>query len=966
MKTRKVQSWLATNRFTVASIGFLVLFFAAFFAKVTISQRFIITGDPFYYSYPLRTVAWTMIKHGQMPWWTPLFLSGYPLLAVAQLGIGYPLTWFHLILPGHVAEQIYAMAPFVIAPITTFAYLRTIGRSHLASILGGLAFAYGGMMCGILANSGMLTNGFAWAPLTLLFIDRARTRSFSHCLFWATITYALAVLAGHSQSYVYVGVLVVAYGLFTTFSLGVLRAHSWTAWTTWRPFFAACLSVLIAAGIAAFQILEVLRMARRSVRSSLTYEIFSEGSFTIREAVLSLGAPIYHYVDSGTFLTPLALLMAVIAIVAMFWRRIEDERVWFWLLTAVIAFLLLLGPNAPLNQLAYRIPVINGFRVPSRHTFEWTLAFSILAAYGWDIVQTYFAKRAVPTTGNYKPIAAVSLIVAAAIIGIFFWRALSQVPAPNPSIYTGLPERSYWWWKIAFTTVVLAGGFFSFQITTQRVRVVCLALVVGLACFVEANATVNCWWAGLLSLPKERFNVVSNSTRYLQQFPPEQNRVYSRVGLFSDEFTTRPRLESPNLTMLYNLQNIAGMEPLMLERYSRALGNVGPDSVTTRTGMPQKDLFASNSHVLDILNTTHLVTYSGPLGIYEDATIPHEGVRLSVGELNISVSPGESADFSSRQIPGDELALVTSLSNSVMEPDKKIVAQVRFFTADGRVIERDLLAGTHTAEWAHERPDVRSTIKHSLAPVFDERPGDEQNSFASYRYWARLKLDKPENVQHVQIINVSQTATVTVWKLSLFNSANTESWPLWHSRPQNWTSVFEDRGVEVLKNANAMPRAWLVTQAQAVDGETALSTIRGEGAGSFDPRATVLLEVKADELPQLPGGKVADDSAVKLVDYQPTHLTIETNAATNTVLVVSEIFYPGWKATIDGQPARIMLANFLLRAIALPPGHHKIEMHYTPTAAYTGAAISVTALALLGLIAFYGRRTHQRADKSNS
>jgi hypothetical protein len=169
-----------------------------------------------------------------------------------------------------------------------------------------------------------------------------------------------------------------------------------------------------------------------------------------------------------------------------------------------------------------------------------------------------------------------------------------------------------------------------------------------------------------------------------------------------------------------------------------------------------------------------------------------------------------------------------------------------------------------------------------------------------------------------------------------------------------------------LKNDRALPRAWLVGQAQAVDGETALHMIRGEGNASFDPRETVLLEVRPDELPQLAGGKIAQDSSATLIEYQPTHLSIETNASTNSVLVISEIFYPGWKATIDGQPARIMLADFLLRAISLPPGNHKIEMHYTPTAAYTGAAISVAALALLALIAFYERRTQQRAHKSNS
>src|SRR5687768_4083058 len=113
METRTGRAWSPKHQLNLASTAFILLFFIAFFAKVFISGRFIITGDPFYYSYPLRTVAWDMIGSGQLPLWTPLFLSGYPLLAVAQLGIGYPITWFHLFLPGHVAEQIYALAPFV-------------------------------------------------------------------------------------------------------------------------------------------------------------------------------------------------------------------------------------------------------------------------------------------------------------------------------------------------------------------------------------------------------------------------------------------------------------------------------------------------------------------------------------------------------------------------------------------------------------------------------------------------------------------------------------------------------------------------------------------------------------------------------------------------------------------------------------------------------------------------------------
>ena len=45
-----------------------------------------------------------MIRHGQLPLWTPLLLSGYPLLSMAQVGLGYPGTWGYLFLPGYLVK----------------------------------------------------------------------------------------------------------------------------------------------------------------------------------------------------------------------------------------------------------------------------------------------------------------------------------------------------------------------------------------------------------------------------------------------------------------------------------------------------------------------------------------------------------------------------------------------------------------------------------------------------------------------------------------------------------------------------------------------------------------------------------------------------------------------------------------------------------------------------------------------
>src|SRR6185295_9423245 len=97
-----------------------------FFAPVIFTGRVFLTNDAFVYTYPLRSVAWEQIRHGQLPFWLPQLMSGYPLLSMAQLGIGYPLTWTYLFLPGYLAEEIYVMAPFLLGPIFMYAWSREL------------------------------------------------------------------------------------------------------------------------------------------------------------------------------------------------------------------------------------------------------------------------------------------------------------------------------------------------------------------------------------------------------------------------------------------------------------------------------------------------------------------------------------------------------------------------------------------------------------------------------------------------------------------------------------------------------------------------------------------------------------------------------------------------------------------------------------------------------------------------
>ena len=1012
--------WRGRRRADAAIVAVIAAFFMLMFAQQIFGGKFLLAGDPLYYSYPLRSVGWEMIRGGQLPLWTPLVMSGYPLLSMSQLAFAYPLTWGYLFLPGHWAEQAYVLAPFLLSPVFTYAYARETGRSRTAALLAGLSFGYGGMMCSGIAFTGLPSNSMLWLPLVLIPIDRAATGRgrFVPLLAAATAAYAMSVLNGQGQSFLYTGMVAAAYGLYVSIfppargvreegggaddgdararrgaasydddGEGAAGKFRWRELRRWRPLFVALGALLMSAGIAAFQILETMRAARRSIRNTLSFEAISTGAFTLREAAASVVMPLYYSTDVSAYVPSLALVFAALACFALLAHRDErrDARIYFWLGVAVVGWVLMLGSNTPAQQLVYRLPLLNKFRVPSRHTFEWTFAVSIIAAYGWDVAarrgwllaKSAGASQRSPRAGasqrNPRPPRGIEnisngfLLALCIAIGTFWWRAL-QVAAPAGSYdYTGLPVPAFLVWKISLTIGVLLLIRRSARCARPRLRAGWLMAAIAVACFVEPSAGISRWYEGML-LTGERFRVVSPTTRLLQNYPPSENRAYTRVELYSEEFNPTPRLEAPNLTALHRIQNIAGYEPLIFERYSRALGSVGMDTVSPREGHALNDqLFHERSRVLDLLNTTFVVSFSN-LSTTLPRLMYQRGVAFYTPDMQAALEPGKTVTLGGAAA-GDTLALVSSLSNAGEVEQGVAVARVRAHFSDerggsdSRVIEREVRAGVDTAEWAHERADVRRSIRHALAPVFDARPGDEKNSYPAHRYITLMPLGERGRIDRVEITNLTTASPLALWKATLHDSVGGISTPVTSLAPEWLKPVYQHDHALVLENKRALPRAWLVGQAQSVDGEEALRLITGqtgENTPAFDPRRTALLEVAPAELPQLAGGELPADSAARVTLYEPNRLVIHTRSAQGAVLVLSEMFYPGWEATVDGVPARIHLTNYLLRGVVVGAGEHRVEMRYVAPAARNGAVISAATLAGLCVLVIFDRRTKRR------
>lgn len=924
------------------ALAIIVGIFVVYFWKGIFGGYYFVSGDALVYSYPMRKVAWEMVRQGSLPLWTPHILSGYPLLSMAQLGIGYPLTWFYLILPGHVAEHIYVLAPYLLAPIFIFAYLREVGLNRLAALFAGLSFTYAGFMVSGLGQTAMFTNAVMWMPLMLIAMERARSGSFVRCLIGAGAAYAIAVLTGLGQGFLYAGLIALTYGLF----LSLIADDKLWSWQRWKPFFVGVGGVGLAAALAAFQILETMQAQRLSIRRTLTYEIFSGGSFSPGRFWQSLINPIYHHNYEATAYAPLlAVLFAVVAIVAACVSPKAHRRTFFWILIALLSLLLMMGDHTPLYRLAFRIPVINLFRIPWRHAYEWTLAVSVLAAFGWDATANFLKQMADTRRARLIGAALTVLTVAAGIVLIKL--ANKPVDAGQTLWPIGLAEPTLLKSKLAYTALLAMAAWFGLKMAESRWRLALLVAVVFMACYWEQRLMGLNWW-----MPQNKtaafFNSVSPPSAFLKQFPPEANRIYTSLG--NGFFVELPRHEPHNLAARQGFHNSAGYEPLMSKRYSDVFGAGWSFDTPSFSAPLDPQVLSPNWRVLDLLNVRHLVEFNAP----STFAITKDGIRFGVAEAKADLPAGTSRVFTGSPKPVDSLSLVTTLANSVHLEQGRIVGRIILHTADGRAIEREVKAGIDSAEWAYERPEVKAAIRHSRPAVFDTYPADAENSFSALRFQTKFDLGEKVLVDRVEVKNVDDLASLIIWKGTLYDSAGEEAYVLRQRLPEHWRKVYEHDSVTIFENPHAMPRAWLVPQARAASEEETLKAIRGESKEPFNPRELALLEPL--EQAALPDGQFTSEAETRTVSYQPTRLTIETQADKDAVLVVSEINYPGWEATIDGQPAFIHTADYLLRGVIVPAGNHKIEMRYAAPAAAKGGMLSAFALLFIGAVLIKTRK----------
>ena len=145
--------------------------------------------------------------------------------------------------------------------------------------------------------------------------------------------------------------------------------------------------------------------------------------------------------------------------------------------------------------------------------------------------------------------------------------------------------------------------------------------------------------------------------------------------------------------------------------------------------------------------------------------------------------------------------------------------------------------------------------------------------------------------------------------------------------------------------------AWFVDKLTYVDNANG----EREALGKMDLRHEAVADKRFE--PMLKAAARQDStSRVKLVSYMSNSLKYDVSSAEGGVIVFSEVYYPGWTATVDGKPADLGRVNYLLRAVNVAPGKHTVELTFHPksvTATETVAYVSYAVLLLLIALGVY-------------
>jgi hypothetical protein len=228
-------------------------------------------------------------------------------------------------------------------------------------------------------------------------------------------------------------------------------------------------------------------------------------------------------------------------------------------------------------------------------------------------------------------------------------------------------------------------------------------------------------------------------------------------------------------------------------------------------------------------------------------------------------------------------------------------------------------------------------------------------------YRVRLPFASPSVPAAIEIRLLDDDFTLAIQAATLYDERTGMFSALLPSDRGHFARVHSG-DVKIYANQDLLPRAYVVTETVAAQTpQEAVQLLQGQLAA----RPTLLPTTVVEGLPALRSDGSDGVVSAEIVSYAPERVEVRAEAAAPSLLVLADAFYPGWRATVDGEETPIVPANVLFRGVALPRGEHTVVFTFEPKGWRLGvglAALGLLLLAACSLLALWGFRRRQRDE----
>ncbi|MBI2863528.1 MAG: YfhO family protein [Chloroflexi bacterium] len=947
-----------------------------FYNRLAFGNSILVNYDLFTYFYPYRTYAAEILQSGHVPLWNPYIFAGVPFMANIQTAVFYPvnLAVYLLGLDAPHGVNLSILFHVFLAGLGMYAFAKvSIRLDHSSALVAAIVYMFSGFLSQQVGHINQ-QNAAAWIPTILLFFDLACRRK--SVLFACLASFAVGVqfLAGHSQeSYLTLFTLgmyclfQLVMGLGRAFDLGekqirglrphlVVTGRMLIRGTREVVFITAIFGVVVILGIglATVQLLPTFELSAQSIRGGgLSFRdaaSFSLPPWEILRSLLPgfLENPFSEFVGYVGFV-PIALAVLALAV------RKRNPYTLFSLALGIVAIFLALGGFNPLYHIAFKlVPGLSLFRVPARWLLVYTFAAATLAGIGMScLTRPPLLRSAVRDALNAIRNKQLWIVLSLLLVFGLVWLAHPLLKFPRGEVL------AIWIPLVGLSmALVLVAPLWA---PDPKLTLGVVALVAVELFFAQSDLDLN------HPIPPQAFSSLRPSILHLKlddsvyrilsvsigsfdpgdmpelkrilrdQLPPERISDFIVATKYKEILT-------PNLPLLYKIPSIDGYDGgilplkayadfkrLIIESEQTPHGTAPGSNFDQADGLLREQLDGiPDTQLLGMLNVKYVIADKAH-DPWVDNVYYDLGTMLTVERGR----PQRLADLPS--FATTAIGLVSYLSGSQSLTTTTAVAAVVITDTAGRVVTSTLQAGVDTAEGDYNRPSTK--VSHKMAKISSLWKGNPQ----AYNYYTKIDLKGimyPKEIRFTSLMTNGVELNLRGLSLIDDRTYTGESVVL---NPR--LKLVHSGDIKIYENLDWLPRAYVVRRYEVAKGDRALEASRR------DVRDKVVLESAPPLSQQALSSMTAARSRpgrdeVTVQSYQPEQVQVKAKLDAPGLLVLTDAYYPGWQATVDGEPSPILRANYMFRALALTEGEHLVEFSYQPESLRTGLFVSVVALAV--------------------